>query len=186
MLQLKFVPFPDLVTARLHLRQLRNSDDYEIFALRSDMRVNEHLERPVAASIHEAREFIEKINKGIAHQDCFYWAISTNKDEKLIGTICYWNISPEQSSAEIGYELHPDYQGKGFMQEALSKVIRFGFESVKIKTITACPSRDNYKSLKLLEKNNFNLEKDIDNRIINELNPPKTVTYSLENPDWIA
>jgi [ribosomal protein S5]-alanine N-acetyltransferase len=185
MLHLNIIPFPDLVTERLNLRQLRNNDDHEIFALRSDIRVNEYLERPITTSIHEAREFIEKINNGIANQDCFYWAISLKEDEKLIGTICYWNISTEAQSAEIGYELHPDFQGKGIMQEAISRVIKFGFEKVKIKTITACPSRDNYKSVKLLEKKNFIMEKPTDDKINNEANSPNTVTYSLANPDWI-
>ena len=186
MLELNFTPFPHLNTERLVLRQLKPSDDYEIFALRSNISVNKHLERPITTSIQEAREFIEKINNGIANQDCLYWAISLNKDEKLIGTICYWNISLEEGTAEIGYELYPDHQGKGIMQEALSRVIRFGFENMKIITITAFPTRDNYKSVKVLEKNNFILEKDIDNKIKNEANSPKSVTYSLANPDWIS
>src|ERR1700733_389454 len=181
MLELNFTPFPHLNTERLVLRQLKPSDDYEIFALRSNISVNKHLERPITTSIQEAREFIEKINNGIANQDCLYWAISLNKDEKLIGTICYWNISLEEGTAEIGYELYPDHQGKGIMQEALSRVIRFGFENMKIITITAFPTRDNYKSVKVLEKNNFILEKDIDNKIKNEANSPKSVTYSLAN-----
>ncbi len=124
---INFTPFPNLTTERLILRQVNIQDADEIFALRSDERVNEFLDRPKAKIIDDARKFIEKINDQIAKNKVIYWAITLKNDNKVIGTICYWNISTEHSKAEIGYELHPDFQGKGIMQEAIIKVIDYGW-----------------------------------------------------------
>src|SRR2546428_1383671 len=112
MLNVNFTPFPILTTERLILRRLEITDDNEIFTLRSDERVNEFIARPKAISKQQALEFINKIIDGIAQHQWIYWAITPKGQPKLIGTICYWNIERENFVAEVGYELHPDFQGK--------------------------------------------------------------------------
>ena len=150
-----FTPFPVLKTERLILRQLRSSDDEEIFALRSNDTVNKYLDRKPAKSIDDAKNFINTINENIRRNDSIYWAITLNDTDKIIGTICLFNFSDDHSKAEIGYELLPHFQGKGFMQEASSKVIRFGFQHVGLQTIEAYTHSENHSSTRLLEKLNF-------------------------------
>lgn len=174
MLHLNFTPFPNLTTERLLLRQLNENDENEIFKLRSDERVNKYLSRSKASSVEEAREFITKINKGIQDNQSLYWAITFKEDTKLIGTVCLWNISKENDTAEIGYELIPDYHEKGLMQEALTKVIGFGFENMKLKAIEAYTHPHNDGSTKLLVKNNFKKIRDA-----GENSEDKEVVYTL-------
>ena len=88
------------------------------------------------------------------------WAITLKGDPKLIGTIVYWHIVKEKDEAEIGYEMLPDYFGKGIMQEAISSVLHYGFHTLNLQTITAFPSSDNKSSIKLLVKNDFIVEDD--------------------------
>ena len=108
MLALNFDPFPLLSTERLLLRRIEESDVNEIFILRSDKRVMEFIERPAAKSIEEAALFIQKINDLIKNNEAIQWAVTCKNDNKLIGTICIWNISKENHRGEIGYVLHPD------------------------------------------------------------------------------
>ena len=119
MLYLNFTPFPRLTTQRLLLRKLTIKDAKEIMILRSDEQVNKFLDRPKSGNITDAEKFIEKINNGIDNNQSIYWVITLTNSDALIGTICLWNISSESDNAEIGYELHPDFQGKGLMQEAI-------------------------------------------------------------------
>src|SRR6185436_18378752 len=112
------IPFPRLITDRLVLRQLEMQDDGEIFFLRSDKTVNKFLASPIAKSIQDARDFIEKIVKSTSNNESVYLAITIKGNNKLIGTICIWNIEREENKAEIGYVLHPVYFGKGLMHEA--------------------------------------------------------------------
>ena len=106
-----FTPFPILKTDRLILRQLVNTDDNEIFALRSDENVNRYLGRQPSKSIEDAKSFIQTINENVKNNNSIYWAISLG--DKLIGTICLFEFSDDIAKAEIGYELLPSYQGKG-------------------------------------------------------------------------
>ena len=158
--ELNFTPFPELMTVRLILRQLKVKDSNEILILRSDERVNEFIDRPLAVNVEDAILFIQKIEKGISDNKSFYWAITFENEDILIGIICIWNISVEDNSAEIGYELLPDFQGKGIMQEAILKVLDFGFYTMKLKIITALPHPANKKSIAILLKNNFLLDED--------------------------
>jgi len=152
---ISFTPFPLLITDRLVLRQLESQDDDEIFFLRSDETVNKYLVAPIAKSIGDARDFIQKINTGVANSEWIYWAITVKNNNKLIGTICIWNIEPEENKAEIGYVLHPGLQGKGLMQEAVRTVIEYGFKQMKLQCLDAVLHPDNKRSILLLERNGF-------------------------------
>ncbi len=158
MLQLNFSPFPYLKTRRLVLSPLTIADADEIAALRSNETVNKYLERVKTTSAEEALLFIDKINNSISNNQSIYWVIALQETNQLIGTICYWNIVAVDDTAEIGYELLPDYHGKGIMQEAITAVINFGFANMKIKTITASTLATNIASIKLLEKNDFKMD----------------------------
>ena len=166
---LNFTPFPNLITEGLILRQVKIQDENEVFALRSDKRVNEFLDRPKPVTIEDARKFIEKINDQIAKNEVIYWGITFKNDNKLIGTICYWNISKEHSRADIGYELHPDFQGKGIMQEVIIKVIDYGFETMKLKSIDAELDPNNIKSINLLQKYGFVYKRRSKNSVVYSL-----------------
>lgn len=150
-----FTPFPVLKTERLTLRQLRSSDDKEIFALRSNDNVNKYLDRKPSKSIDDAKNFIQTINENIQRNDSIYWAITLNGTDKLIGTICLFDFSEDHLKGEIGYELLPDFQGKGIMQEATSKVIHFAFQHLGLNSIEAYTHSENKGSTILLEKLNF-------------------------------
>lgn len=155
MLNLNFTPFPLLVSERLILRQLSILDKARIFSIRSDERVNEFIDRPKSINQNEAASFIEKINNGIKNNECIYWGITLQDEDMVIGTICLWNIDSEKNLAEIGYELHPDFQGKGFISEAVEKVIDYGFNKMRLAIIIALTHPKNKRSEKVLLKNNF-------------------------------
>ena len=105
MLSIDFSTFPVLETERLLLRRLEPTDEREIFILRNDARVNQFIDRPRATSAADATAFIHKIILGIAENKSIYWAITEKHSDKLIGTICIWNIDTVNDVAETGYEL---------------------------------------------------------------------------------
>lgn len=150
-----FSQHPVLPSERLVLRPLQDSDVDAIFQLRSDARVNRYLDRPPPAGVEEAQAFIQKIKQGVLENRSLYWVIGLRENPALIGTICLWNFSEEGQTAETGYELHPDFQKKGIMDEALKTVLRFAFETLQVETVVAVPHENNENSIRLLEKNGF-------------------------------
>jgi ribosomal-protein-alanine N-acetyltransferase len=74
---------------------------------------------------------------------------------QLIGSISLWNFSKDGTSAEVGYDLSPNFQNKGIMTEALQKVIEYGKNQLNLFYIEAYTHKENMNSIKLLEHNNF-------------------------------
>ena len=180
MSKLNFTPFPILTTERLILRCLEVSDDQQLFKLRSNNRVNQFIARPKQKDINESRAFISKINDGINNNKWIYWAITLKESPKLIGTICLWNFFSKKTVAELGYELDPTFQGKGIMNEALKKIIEFGFQEIEFNKIDAYTHKNNYNSTKLLLKNNFKQDaerKDKENR--------DNIIFTLTKQNWM-
>jgi ribosomal-protein-alanine N-acetyltransferase len=160
MLTLNFSPFPILKTDRLILRRLMHSDEKEIFFLRSDERVNTYVDRPKPGSLTDARNHIDKLNTATNSNESIAWGIILLDNPAIIGTICLWNISKENDTAEVGFDLMPGFQGKGIMREALSEVIRYAFEILKTGKVIGWVHPENSRSISLLEKSGFTRDLD--------------------------
>jgi ribosomal-protein-alanine N-acetyltransferase len=149
------LPFFGFSTKRLMLRELRLSDVSAISRIRSDESVNKYLERPREHGLEKAEAFILKIQSGIKAGSNLYWALCLKPEDDLIGTICLWNFSEEEQSAELGFELLPEYQGRGLMQEAVEAILAHGFRTLQLDKVIACTHPQNAPSLRLLEKTGF-------------------------------
>jgi ribosomal-protein-alanine N-acetyltransferase len=155
MLAVNFTPFPQLVTDHLTLRQISHDDVNDIFSLRSDKRVMQFIDRPLAKTTDEAAQLIQKIIDSFNTNEGITWGIAMKNDPGLIGTIGFWRIVKEHFRAEIGYLLHPGYQGKGIMTEAMGPVLEYGFKNMQLHSVEANVNPANAASIKLLERNNF-------------------------------
>ena len=152
MLELNFEPFPVLETDRLVLRSISMDDAEDIFQLRTNEEAMKYINKPKLKSIDEVRELIKKMSD-ISMR--IQWAITLKKEDRLIGTIGYHIIEKEHYRAEIGYMIHPQYWNSGLMTEALTKVIDYGFNDMKLHSIEAIINPDNEISRKILKKFKF-------------------------------
>lgn len=173
-----FDPFPELNTANLLLRQLTEDDAESIFNIRSDRQIAKYLDRPLCQSKEEALQFINKINNGIRNGEVIYWSVCLKENPELAGTICLWNLSAEESKADIGFELLVKYQGRGFIQEAIDKVIEYGFTVMKLKNIIGETAPANIRSIRLMHKKGF-----VQTPAAEEAKNPDWVVYQLINPE---
>ena len=157
-MSINFTPFPVLETDRLILRALNLEDAKAIFGLRTNKEVNEFIDRKIPNNLSETRAFIDNIanleenNKGV------FWVIASKSTNELMGTIGLRNFEDEENYAEIGYEINPDYQERGYMSEAFEPVLNYGFQNLELKTIEAFTHKNNIASIALLEKQNFVLD----------------------------
>jgi ribosomal-protein-alanine N-acetyltransferase len=177
-MNISFTPFPVLNTERLFLRKLSIDDANEIYFLRSDERVNKYIDRPRATSLEEAHNFINKTNHAIENNECIDWAITFKDNSRLIGSICLWNISIEENNAEVGYELLPDFQGKGIAEEAMVAVLDYGFNIMSLNKIEAYTHKENSSSTKLLEKFKFKRDLHTESKIDRAVDP-NNIVYAL-------
>ena len=152
--------FPILTTERLTLRGLSDNDVQEIFLLRSDALINKYLDRQPGKTLQDAFEFIEKIKKN----SLSYWAIAQKGNEKLIGTICLFDVSEELKKCEIGYELLTEYQRKGIMREAAERIIDYAIQTLGLETIDAYTHKENQSSTNLLKELKFMSTNSVDEK----------------------
>ncbi|MBS1690247.1 MAG: GNAT family N-acetyltransferase [Bacteroidetes bacterium] len=169
-----------LETPRLTLRQLQLSDDNEIFFLRSDPAVNRYIDRPLALTIQDARQFISGIIEQVQRNEILAWVITRKDQPRCIGTVTLWNIVPEEDLAEIGYSLMPACQGQGIMQEALAAVIDYGFHTLMLKKIEAYTHQANQRSQRLLERHHFTRDTAAQRQLLQT--ETDLLAYSLTQP----
>lgn len=156
MLTINLNPFPVIETERLVLRRTLMSDVGEIFLLRSDPRVMEYIKKIPCQNLEEAASFIrERLDAAIDNNDGVQWAMTVRGNDRLMGSIGIWRLMKEHYRGEIGYSMHPDHWGKGYMDEAVKAVIRYGFETLGLHSIEANTDPGNTASRKLLERNGF-------------------------------
>jgi ribosomal-protein-alanine N-acetyltransferase len=158
MLNVDFSPFPQLTTERLLLRNISAQDLELIHKMRCDQAVNAMVGRETPTSLRQTEEFIEKIERMINANESMYWVICLKEDHRLLGAVCCWNFDVQNEIVEIGYEMLPEFQRKGIMEEALKRVIEYTFDQLNARVITAFPSAVNINSVSLLKKLHFQLE----------------------------
>ena len=157
---MNFLPFPELKTKRLRLRRVVESDYNVILYLRSDGEINKYIYRPEnrkTKTQSDALEFIKKINLEEENGLSITWGMTVDGTSGLIGSICLWNISKENKTAEVGYSMNPNYQGTGLMSEVLKSTLSFGFNKINLIGVTAYTHDENKSSKNLLIRNGFKL-----------------------------
>jgi ribosomal-protein-alanine N-acetyltransferase len=155
---MNFESFPEIKSERLLLRKIEESDAPVILYLRSDETINQFIERPEhrkTKTIAQALQFITEIKENFDNNKSVIWGIIYKNEPELIGSICLWNFSENNTIAEVGYDLNPAFQNKGIMTEALRCVVKFGFNELKLDKIEAFTHYKNENSKKLLETNGF-------------------------------
>ena len=160
------IPFPIIITERLNLRKVLPSDAERVLHFRSDKEINKYIKRaPQTLEIVIAH--IEKLSSDLKTDKSVSWGITTKESNIMIGSICLWNFSEDKKTAEVGYDLNPEFQGKGIMSEALKAVLDFGFNQREFETIEAYTDYRNIPSKTLLKRHGFipnEGKKDTDNQ----------------------
>jgi len=147
--------FPTLETNRLVLRQLTVDDSENWFKNLSDDDVAVLIGMEPLESVDDSTSIIYSFIDRYEKKNGMAWAITLKEDESFIGTCSYEKIDSHNLSGEIGYDLLKKYWGHGFMAEALSAIIDYGFESLRLNRIEAHTAAINSASRNLLRRLGF-------------------------------
>ena len=145
-----------LYTQRLILRPFRKGDEDDIFAILLDP-VGAHFcdgEDPFQPADRYTQQYTE-LMEAYAEQDNRLM-LELKGENKVIGVLSFWDDSRRRVPAKsLVYQLHPDYQRKGYATEALQALIRYLFEETNTQLITADAITQNAASQALLRKLGF-------------------------------
>ncbi len=150
--------FPTLETPRLILRPIAPSDLEFVFRHFSDPLVAQYLldEAPLT-TLEQAQDIIDFYTRPIA--DTYNrWIMVRKADQQPIGSCGFHKWNRRNLRSEIGYDLTPTAWQQGFMREALTAAIHFGFTNMGLNRIEALVYPANTRSLALLHKLGFQQE----------------------------
>ena len=150
-----FISFPVLLTERLILRRMKDEDVDDLFNMRKDPEMHEYTDTMPDQAIKETFSYMEKMDKGIEEGKWILWVLETKLSGRVIGSVSIWNFNDKKTTAELGYGIIPFEQGKGYMTEALRKVLEFCFKELGMEWIEAYTEEDNSKSTSMLERLGF-------------------------------
>jgi ribosomal-protein-alanine N-acetyltransferase len=147
--------FPPLSTERLSLRALTQDDLDFVFRHFSDPEVNRYLfDEPPTTRIEQAQEIIDFYTQ--AESPSYNRRLLVRKsDGQTLGTCGYHKWQRAHQRAEIGFDLDPMVWKQGYMTEALTAALEFGFAKMALNRVSALVYPGNRASVRLLEKLNF-------------------------------
>ena len=163
-----FTKIPTLETPRLIMRRLRVNDYKDMY----EYSRLESVTRYLLWSPHKDEEYtyryLEHVQDDYRAGEFYDWALVYKEHDKMIGTCGFTRFDLNNSSAEIGYVLNPYYWGVGLAPEAVSEVIRFGFEELKLNRIEARYIYGNNRSRHVMEKCGMTFEGMFRSQILNK------------------
>lgn len=149
--------FETIETERLLIQKLDSKIMNEIFELDNEDEIKKIL------GISE-EEFMRQKKINLAgyesyNQRMMNFKLVERESNKIIGNCGFHTWNPQHHRAEIGYALNSeDFKNKGYMKEALAKILEYGFQEMNLNRIEALIDENNTPSKKLLDYFGFTKE----------------------------
>lgn len=147
--------FANLETNRLILKCIDHSDrDFILEEFQNDF-INRYLydEEPMT-HISQADELIGFYSMSEPRKQNRWVLVDKTTNTKL-GTCGFHAWNPDHKEVEIGFELMEQYNGRGYMLEAVEAIIDFARHQMKVERIKAIVYVENQGCKKLLQRLGF-------------------------------
>jgi ribosomal-protein-alanine N-acetyltransferase len=177
--------FTNLETKRLFLKNISKGDRDFIFSLfsSSNIDVNKYLfDAETLVDVSEADDIINfymEPEPRYQHR----WVIINKSNNIKMGTCGFHCWNKIDSKVEMGYDLHKDFWGNGYMQEAITEIIKFAEKTMRVKEIDAHIYPENIRSIKLVERLGFEVSGITNYEFRGQQYPHKIFTLNLRNED---
>ena len=172
-------------TERLVLRNRTLADAEAIFDFASRPEVSYPAGFPPVKTLEDEIYYLEHILPERNEKENLPagYGIVVKGTDKVISSIDF-NHRHEEDVLEIGYTLHPDYWGRGYVPEAARALINLGFKELGLHKIELVCFSHNLQSQRVAEKLGFPLEARIRDRKDAQGNHCDRLIYGLLKSEW--
>ena len=147
-----------LETDRLNLRLYTEKDAAFTLELLNTPSWIQYIGDRNVKTLAEARAYIrEKILKAYRDHGLGMYVLELKESGDVIGA-CGLIKREGLPGVDLGFALHPDYEGNGYGYESASAVLAYAFGELGIDQLLAITVHYNESSIRLLEKLGFTLE----------------------------
>jgi ribosomal-protein-alanine N-acetyltransferase len=174
---------PSIKTARLTLRPLTERDVASLFEIHSDPKAMRYWSASIWKDDERARSMLARdLDPGMT--DHLRLGIELTASGRLLGTCTFFEINEQCHRAEVGYMLASHAWGNGYMREALTAFIDYGFAELGLNRIEADTDPRNERSMQLLERLNFVKEGHFRERWVVEGEVSDSAMFGLLRREW--
>ena len=140
-------------TERLLIRRATAADEGDYLRFRTRPEV-QHYIGGVPLSAERAAMLLARqdaINTETG-EDCYImFAVTVRGENRMIGESGLFITAPPKNEGDIGWIIHPDYQGRGYAPEAARALLDYGFRTRCLRRITSSCDARNTRSVRVME-----------------------------------
>lgn len=145
--------FPELHTPRLKLRKIQSEDIPSLVRYANNKKISDQIINiPFPYQEMDAIMRLSYVVQGFKQRTRFVFGIFLKEKVELIGEISL-HLETDKSIAQLGYWVAEPFWNRGIASEAVSAMVRFGFDQLNLRLIYATCHADNIASGKVLLKN---------------------------------
>lgn len=180
---------PSVSTARLVMREWRDSDRRPYADMNADPEVMRHF--PSMLTAQQSDEMVERIIAGWERNGFGLWAVERRDSNEFIGFVGL--VSPLWQAAftpcvEVGWRLARQHWGHGFAPEAATAALEWGFTNVDLprNDILSFTTVQNTKSRRVMEKIGMTHapELDFDHPLLPDWHERRHVVYRIDRQQF--
>jgi [ribosomal protein S5]-alanine N-acetyltransferase len=177
---------PIITTERLVLRWISEDDSESLYEIFSDPQVMRYWSTVPLSNREAAAELQREIAEGNESEKMFKWGLALRDSNTLIGTTTLFNLNLDNGRAELGYAMARAYWGKGYMNEALTALVSYAFETMRLRRLEADVDPRNAASIRTLEKLGFQREGFLRERWHVNGEVQDAIFYGLLRREWLT
>lgn len=176
-----------LTTPRLLLRKFNVADADAMFhGWANDLDVARYMRWAPHATVNETSNIIQIWIKSYDRDDFYLWAIEESMSGVLIGSISLSCVNAHDECYDVAYNIAKICWNKGYVTEALQKVIAYGFSSGQINRIEAYHSLNNPGSGKVMQKCGMRHEGRLRQKYKSNAGFEDCEQYAILKSDWMG
>ena len=158
----------EIKTQRLILKEITEEDAEQIVFWRSNPNVYKYFRSPHELTLEEHIKWYEQTY--LLDNAQIQFVAYENTSQQAIGVFGIRRYPNIKSSVEVSYLLDVKAQGNGFSKEAVLGIIKFAKENWRATSAIAEIHKDNYASIKMIERLGFKRIEDRDSFGVYERN----------------
>jgi len=173
-----------LCTPRLELHPLEIGDETRLFEIYSDPEFMRYWSCVPWTEVDQGVTMIRADKAAMESGEYIALGIYRQTDQRLVGTCCLFKIYEPCRRAELGYGIARDSWRRGYMTEAISALMDYGFVDMGLNRLEADVDPRNTASCRSLENLGFVQEGLLRQRWIAGKETSDSAIYGLLASDW--
>lgn len=166
-----------LTTERLILRPLAASDAEDLYDAYRRPEAMKFMDDPAHSSAAETGEMVA----GMLNGPSTTWALCTAEDGPALGIVEYIGNAGVPG---MGYMLHPEHWGNGYMSEAVRAALDYGFDEMGLDRVELWISEENRASLRVADRVGFRRRGRMRQKYRQDATGHDKIVYGITAEQW--